>query len=137
MQAWLSRLFLGGLIALLYGAGAYGCEEELIREHHPVSLAELAELSGRKKSNLSRTLKTMEHYGLVSLKEGPRGSIIPRVPYSRIELNLNFANGNETAKPLRKSGIDINHRKTPSESVSFNDSGVVDFREETNNDAQS
>ena len=28
---------------------------ELIREHHPESLAALAELSGRKKSNLSRT----------------------------------------------------------------------------------
>src|SRR5438132_7402197 len=61
---------------------------ELIRAHHPESLAELAELSGRKKSNLSRTLRTMEHYGLVSLKEGPRGSLIPRVSYSRIELNL-------------------------------------------------
>ena len=68
---------------------------ELIRAHHPESLAELAELSGRKKSNLSRTLKTMEHYGLVSLKEGPRGSVIPYVPYSRIELNLSLAQGNE------------------------------------------
>ena len=69
---------------------------ELIREHHPESLAELAELSGRQKSNLSRTLKTMEHYGLVTLKQGPRGSIIPSVPYSRIELNLSLA-GNEAA----------------------------------------
>ena len=68
---------------------------ELIREHHPESLAELAELSGRKKSNLSRTLRTMEHYGLVSLKEGPRGSVIPHVPYSRIELDLSLAH--ETA----------------------------------------
>ena len=69
---------------------------QLIREHHPESLAELAELSGRKKSNLSRTLKTMEHYGLVSLKEGPRGSIIPHVPYSRIELNLNIVQAPQT-----------------------------------------
>ena len=68
---------------------------ELIRAHHPESLAELSELSGRKKSNLSRTLKTMEHYGLVSLKEGPRGSVIPDVPYSRIELNLTLAQGTE------------------------------------------
>ena len=64
---------------------------ELIRAHHPESLAELSELSGREKSNLSRTLRTMEHYGLVSLKEGPRGSVIPDVPYSRIELNLSLA----------------------------------------------
>lgn len=68
---------------------------ELIRAHNPESLAELAELSGRKKSNLSRTLKTMEHYGLVSLKEGTRGSVIPFVPYSRIELNLSLAQANE------------------------------------------
>ncbi len=72
---------------------------ELIREHHPESLAELAELSGRQKSNLSRTLKTMEHYGLVTLKQGPRGSIIPSVPYSRIELNLSIA-GNEAARQV-------------------------------------
>jgi predicted transcriptional regulator len=70
---------------------------ELIREHHPESLSELAELSGRQKSNLSRTLKTMAHYGLVALKPGPRGSLIPRVPYSRIELNLTIAE-NEAAR---------------------------------------
>ena len=67
---------------------------EMIREHQPESLAELAEISGREKSNLSRTLKTMERHGLVSLKHGPKGSIIPRVPYSRIELALSLAGGN-------------------------------------------
>ena len=36
----------------------------------PDSLTELAELSGRNKSNLSRTLKTMSRYGLVELKAG-------------------------------------------------------------------
>jgi predicted transcriptional regulator len=74
---------------------------ELIRAHNPESLAELAELSGRKKSNLSRTLRTMAHYGLVSLKEGPRGSVIPRVPYSRIELNLSLA---QASKTISKNG---------------------------------
>lgn len=69
---------------------------ELIHEHQPQSLTELAELSGREKSNLSRTLKTMENYGLVSLKEGPGGSIIPRVPYSHIELNLALSGGDES-----------------------------------------
>ena len=39
----------------------------------PHSLAELAALTGRQKSNLSRTLKTMERYGLISLDRGPRG----------------------------------------------------------------
>ena len=57
----------------------------IIAESTPESLARLAELSGRKKSNLSRTLKTMERYGFVHLS---RGSVIPRVPYQRISLTL-------------------------------------------------
>lgn len=39
----------------------------LIRDAKPESVTHLAELSGRAPSNLSRTLKTMEHYGLVEL----------------------------------------------------------------------
>jgi predicted transcriptional regulator len=61
---------------------------EVIAERAPESLAQLAELTGRQKSNLSRTLKTMERYGFVKLARGPRGSIIPKVPYSRISLVL-------------------------------------------------
>lgn len=40
---------------------------KLIEENHPETLKELAELSGRRSSNLSRTLKTMERYGIVKL----------------------------------------------------------------------
>jgi predicted transcriptional regulator len=39
----------------------------LINESHPASLTELETLSGRKKSNLSRTLKTLSNYGIVDL----------------------------------------------------------------------
>jgi predicted transcriptional regulator len=60
----------------------------IIAESTPESLARLAELTGRKKSNLSRTLKTMERYGFVHLSRGARGSVIPRVPYGRISLTL-------------------------------------------------
>ncbi len=60
----------------------------IIAESSPESLARLAELTGRKKSNLSRTLKTMERYGFVQLSRGARGSVIPRVPYQRISLTL-------------------------------------------------
>lgn len=42
---------------------------KLIKEHHPETLAELARLSDRQTSNLSRTLKTMEKYGIVELKK--------------------------------------------------------------------
>jgi len=40
----------------------------LIRERKPESLSQLAEFTGRAPSNLSRTLKTMERYGLVEMQ---------------------------------------------------------------------
>lgn len=61
---------------------------QVIAECAPGSLARLAELTGRKKSNLSRTLKTMERYGLVRIKRGIRGAVIPRVSYQSISLVL-------------------------------------------------
>lgn len=64
---------------------------KLIHEHQPESLQELADLSSREKSNLSRTLKTMNRYGLIDLKQGSRGRLIPRFPYSNIKLDLNIS----------------------------------------------
>jgi predicted transcriptional regulator len=58
---------------------------------HPDSLQELAGHTGRKISNLSRTLKTMEHYGFVRLHRGSRGRIRPEVPYQAISLELPFS----------------------------------------------
>jgi predicted transcriptional regulator len=52
----------------------------LIAETQPDSLAELAELSGRAKSNLFRTLKTMERYGLVHLRKGRAARLFPVFP---------------------------------------------------------
>ena len=40
----------------------------VIRESKPTSLAELAEMAGRKPSNLSRTLKTLANYGVVEIR---------------------------------------------------------------------
>lgn len=60
----------------------------VIAEHAPESLDELERLTGRRKSNLSRTLKTMANYGLVRLNRGPRGRIAPQVTHDRIELQL-------------------------------------------------
>jgi predicted transcriptional regulator len=60
----------------------------LIAEEKPESLAELAELSGRAKSNLSRTLRTLENYGLVRLTKGRKGRVTARVPYSDIVLDM-------------------------------------------------
>ena len=62
----------------------------LIASEKPESLTELAEIAGRKKSNLSRTLKTMSRYGLVELRAGPRGTLIPRVAYDRVRLDVSL-----------------------------------------------
>jgi len=63
----------------------------VIAATHPSSLQELAKRTGRKTSNLSRTLKTMEHYGFVRLNRGERGRIRPEVPYNSISLELPFS----------------------------------------------
>ena len=60
----------------------------IIAEKAPGSLDELAALTSRKKSNLSRTLKTMASYGLVRLERGARGRIAAKVVHDRIELEL-------------------------------------------------
>lgn len=39
-----------------------------IAEAEPRSLQELADVTGRAPSNLSRTLKTLEHYGFVTIR---------------------------------------------------------------------
>jgi predicted transcriptional regulator len=44
----------------------------VIREEQPDSLTRLADLTGRAPSNLSRTLKTMERYGLVEMRRQDR-----------------------------------------------------------------
>jgi predicted transcriptional regulator len=61
---------------------------DLIASAEPRSLAELAALSGRATSNLSRTLRTMERYGLVRLDKGAGGKLVPKVPYTEITLDV-------------------------------------------------
>lgn len=60
----------------------------VIAEKAPASLDELARITGKAKSNLSRTLRTMEGYGLVRLDRGERGRIMPKVMHDRVELVL-------------------------------------------------
>jgi len=67
---------------------------DLIIERRPQSLAELESLSGRAKSNLSRTLKGMERFGLVELHKGDDGTLRPRVPYEEIRLDFVMGRGN-------------------------------------------
>lgn len=51
----------------------------LIKTHHPQSLAELAEMSGLRKESLSRTLRKMKDHGIVKLEKGKRNAIVPSV----------------------------------------------------------
>lgn len=60
-----------------------------IQEHKPLSLLELSELTGRKTSSLSRTLKTMEALGIVTiLKEGKQIRPIVNVTKFVVEFSL-------------------------------------------------
>ena len=54
----------------------------------PRWLDELARITGKAKSNFSRTLRTLEGYGLVRLERGERGRIAPKVTHNRVELDL-------------------------------------------------
>ena len=63
-----------------------------IRDAQPQSLSDLAELTGRHKSNLSRTLKTMARYGLVELdRHSPGGAVVARVPWKSVTVDLPLA----------------------------------------------
>ena len=62
-----------------------------ISETHPASLHELAASTGRTPGNLSRTLRTMERYGLVRLHKGERGKLRPEVPYRDVQLEMTLS----------------------------------------------
>lgn len=63
-----------------------------IRRTRPASLKDLERTTGRAPSNLSRTLRTMEKYGLVRLTEGKAGRgkrpLVPEVVADGIRLEL-------------------------------------------------
>ena len=71
-----------------------------IADHPPESLIELAERTGRAKSNLSRTLRTMERYGLVTLSEGARRQLLPSVAYQEISVSMSLVRRNDKATPI-------------------------------------
>jgi len=59
---------------------------KMIAEIQPESLSELADAAGRKPSNLSRTLKTMEHYGFVELRKRNK-TVKPIVKATEFEIH--------------------------------------------------
>lgn len=61
----------------------------LIVEKKPQSLSELEVMSGRKKSNLSRTLKMLESYGIISVKK-ENHRLIPKVIATDFKVEFGF-----------------------------------------------
>jgi len=62
----------------------------LILEKKPASLAELEMISGRKKSNLSRTLKTLERYGIVVLHR-EKNRMVPEVKATEFKVEFGLS----------------------------------------------
>src|SRR5262245_58638886 len=60
---------------------------EIIASSPPQTLTELAERTGRAVSNLSRTLHSMERYGLVELKRTGR-RVSPQVKYGSVTFDV-------------------------------------------------
>jgi len=68
---------------------------KLIIEQKPQSVSELEPLTGRKANNLLRTLRVMEHYGLVALdksteKRKGRSPLIPKALYDTVDIKLSL-----------------------------------------------
>ena len=63
----------------------------IIINHEPRSISELEELTHRKKSNLSRTLKTLERYGIVELFKD-KGKVIPKVKATDFQVEFSLDN---------------------------------------------
>lgn len=62
----------------------------IIVEQSPGSLEELSRMTGRAKSSLSRTLKTMIGYGLIRMEPGEGQKIMPKVLHDRVALELSL-----------------------------------------------
>ena len=63
---------------------------KVILENNPKSLKELEELTGRAKSNLSRTLKTLERYGIVELHK-QNNALVPEVKATQFKVEFGLA----------------------------------------------
>ena len=73
----------------------------VIHDRKPESLADLEQMTGRKASNLSRTLHTMDHYGLVRMQEGAHGrgrrAVRPVAVAQSVNLTLDIGFGDKPA----------------------------------------
>lgn len=82
----------------------------IIHDNKPESIADLEQMTGRKASNLSRTLRTMANYGLVRLEEGSQGrgrrAVKPVAVARSVNLTLDIGLGDSpaTGRVVRRQG---------------------------------
>jgi predicted transcriptional regulator len=62
-----------------------------IRDNNPQSMKEAADMSGRHPSNLSRTLKNLEKYGIVKLNR-EKGAVKPQLCVETFNATFSLAN---------------------------------------------
>ena len=62
----------------------------LIAKTKPQSLDELAKTSRLAKATLSRTLRTLERYGLIRFEKGKGRTLVPRTLYTGVVLDLSL-----------------------------------------------
>lgn len=74
----------------------------VIHDRKPESLADLEQMTGRKASNLSRTLHNMAHYGLVRMEKGAQGrgrrAVKPVAAARFVNLTLDIGFGDKPAQ---------------------------------------
>lgn len=63
---------------------------KIIKEKLPESISDLEELTQRKKSNLSRTLSTLEKYGIIKLEASDGTKKKPRVLADKFEVSFSI-----------------------------------------------
>ena len=61
-----------------------------IREHKPVSMRELAALTGRKEASISRTLKRFAQVGIIGFQDGPHRTRVPALIARRVHLDIDL-----------------------------------------------
>lgn len=60
---------------------------DIIQTKQPQSLQEVATLTKRDKGNVSRTLKLLNHYGIITLKKNKKGALVPGIKFDRIQID--------------------------------------------------
>ena len=65
----------------------------VIHRDQPESIQALAGSTGRTTRSLSRTLRSLERYGLVRLHRGPRGQVRPEAPFNDVQVTLSLQQG--------------------------------------------